>query len=345
MTSPAIPVHGPAFIGIMFNVLLYGIMITQTFVYWNTYKNDKPWMRAFVLFLFLLDTVNAIFDLAWIYNVIIVHYGELQYLGVADWVFSTDPAMTAISAFCVQMFFAWRVKVLTSNIWAVLVIAACSFSQLLGGIGTSIACGILPEFIHFQKFQVIVIIWLACSALCDVMITIFMTWHLRSHKTGFAATDGIVDQVIRLTVQTGMITAAIAIADLIAFLASPSGLHLAFNLPLAKLYTNTLMSTLNARAGWKFNRTTDPSSGQNNINLRTMPGEALSATRGRTDVVDFGARSGVFVHVETNQMVDLSDDSDKKSAANDPLFTSQLPDVAYPKEKKGWSRGSESTAV
>ena len=29
--------------------------------------------------------------------------------------------------------------------------------------------------------------------------------------------------------------------------------HLAFNLPLAKLYTNSLMSSLNSRAGWKFN--------------------------------------------------------------------------------------------
>lgn len=28
--------------------------------------------------------------------------------------------------------------------------------------------------------------------------------------------------------------------------------HLALNLPLAKLYTNSLMSSLNSRAGWKF---------------------------------------------------------------------------------------------
>ncbi len=35
----------------------------------------------------------------------------------------------------------------------------------------------------------------------------------------------------------------------------PSGLHLVFNLPLSKLYTNSLMSSLNSRAGWRFGGT------------------------------------------------------------------------------------------
>ena len=30
--------YGPIFIGVVFNVLLYGIMITQTFLYFTTYK-------------------------------------------------------------------------------------------------------------------------------------------------------------------------------------------------------------------------------------------------------------------------------------------------------------------
>ena len=32
----------------------------------------------------------------------------------------------------------------------------------------------------------------------------------------------------------------------------PTGLHLAFNLPLSKLYTNSLMSSLNSRTGWQY---------------------------------------------------------------------------------------------
>lgn len=38
--------------------------------------------------------------------------------------------------------------------------------------------------------------------------------------------------------------------------------HLAFNFPLAKLYTNSLMSSLNSRAGWRYqsSETTDKKS-------------------------------------------------------------------------------------
>ena len=47
-----------------------------------------------------------------------------------------------------------------------------------GGLGTSIAVGMIPEFAQFQKFEVIVIVWLAFSAVADCVITIALVWHL-----------------------------------------------------------------------------------------------------------------------------------------------------------------------
>lgn len=67
-----------------------------------------------------------------------------------------------------------------------------------GGLGTAIAVGMyvaiyfsllvkpegaqsrIPEFIHFQRFEVIVVIWLAFSAVTDTAITISLVWHLVS---------------------------------------------------------------------------------------------------------------------------------------------------------------------
>ncbi|KAH8104738.1 hypothetical protein BXZ70DRAFT_1048586 [Cristinia sonorae] len=252
MSSPAAQTYGPIFIGVFFNIVLYGIMITQTFLYFTVYKRDKTWMKLFVLLLFVCDTLNSAFDIAFLYIPLVVRYGDLSALTRASWVFATDPAMTAIIALLVQLFFAWRVYVLTNSIWAVSFISLFSVGQWCGGIGTAIAVGIVPEFTQFQNFKVIVVIWLACSAVADTAITIALVWHLRRHKTGFAPTDDAVNRIIRLTVQTGLITALCAIIDLVLFLASPSGLHLIFNLPLSKLYTNSLMSSLNSRAGWKF---------------------------------------------------------------------------------------------
>jgi hypothetical protein len=42
----------------------------------------------------------------------------------------------------------------------------------VSGIATAVACGIVTQFIEFQKFKVVVILWLGFAALCDVLIAI-----------------------------------------------------------------------------------------------------------------------------------------------------------------------------
>jgi len=302
--APAEIALGPMLIGTVFNIVLYGIMITQVYLYFNTYKNDRKWLKCLVLFLFLADTVNAVFDLVYIYDALIINFNNVAYLAQATWVFGTDPAMTGIISCSVQLFFAWRVKVVTGNIWAVILIAACAIINMLSSVGTSVAVGMIPVFTEFVRFKVIVIMWLVSAAVADVCITVSLTHHLQKHKTGFAATDDVVNRIIRLTVQTGAITAICAIIDLIFFLVDTTGTHLIFNVPLSKLYTNSLMSSLNARGGWKFSQR----SGQ-----ATSTQGAITAAKSRMDVVQLnttGTRPEVFVQVESHEMVDVEDNKD-----------------------------------
>ncbi|KAL1950417.1 hypothetical protein VTO73DRAFT_5541 [Trametes versicolor] len=307
MPNPAALTYGPIFVGVVFNILLYGIMITQTFLYFTVYKKDRTWMKIFVALLFICDTVNCAFDISFLYIPLVNNFGNPSSLMYATWVFATDPVMTALIGALTQLFFAWRVNVLTHSIPAVIFISFCALCQLCGGLGTSIAVGMIPEFVHFQKFEIIVIVWLAFSAVADCAITVALVWHLRKHKTGFVATDDIVNRIIRLTVQTGLITALCAVIDLVLFLASPSGLHLVFNLPLSKLYTNSLMSSLNSRAGWRFGgsgngETTDDdmtrNEGKRNTHLR---GEGT----GRR--VSMMTPNQVYIDVESHEMIDVID--------------------------------------
>ncbi|EPQ53462.1 hypothetical protein GLOTRDRAFT_139698 [Gloeophyllum trabeum ATCC 11539] len=306
--SPATVAHGPAIIGLFFNILLYGIMITQTFLYFKAFQNDKAWMKCYVVFLFVADTVNTIFDCIWMYQSVIIHFGDLDFLSKANWVFAADPAMTGIIACLVQFFFAWRIKILTGSWLLVVAVVVAALGGGLGGVGTAIAVGIIPQFAKFQEFQAIVIVWLISNAVCDVLITTALTWHLRRHKTGFPATDDIVNKIIRLTVQTGMITALVATLDVAFFVGSTSGLHLAFNFPLSKLYTNSLMSTLNSRTGWKYNRTTEPSGGDPEAATgHHLSGHREASRTRKPGVLNLsqGRSPEVFVHVESHQMVDL----------------------------------------
>lgn len=49
---------------------------------------------------------------------------------------------------------------------------------VVAGIGTAIAVGFVPRFFDFQIFKPAVVIWLACSALCDCLITLVLVLYL-----------------------------------------------------------------------------------------------------------------------------------------------------------------------
>ncbi|KAI4518049.1 hypothetical protein K525DRAFT_209492 [Schizophyllum commune Loenen D] len=225
MSNPAQLAHGPMLIGLVFNVLLYGIMITQLYLYVTTYKRDPLWIKIYVAVLFVADTFNTVCLMVYMYDALIIHFGDTPFLDTANWVFAT------------------------------------AFIGAAGGLSTSIAIHFVSHFSEFQKFEIAVIFWLVAAAVGDVFITVALTKYLREHYTGYRATDDRIDGIIRLTVQTGMITAVWAIIDLGVYLGDPTGTHLIFNLPLSKLYSNTLLSSLNARGGWKPQASTVSSGG------------------------------------------------------------------------------------
>ncbi|OCH90854.1 hypothetical protein OBBRIDRAFT_564020 [Obba rivulosa] len=313
MANPATIAHGPGLLGVILNVLFYGIMVTQTFLYFNTYRNDRLWMKLYVSGLFLADTVNCVFDIWWIYDIVINHFGDFSALETGNWVFATDPAMVGIIATGVQLFFAWRIKVLTNNNWIVGTIVVTAMGSIFGGIATAAAIHFVPEFIEFQKFQAVVIIWLILAAICDTTITITLTLHLRRHRTGFASTDYLLDKIIRITVQNGLITALWAIADLITYLSTPTGAHLALNFPLAKLYTNSLLSSLNSRrSGQTYAQQTTETSQPGVIQPRDLAN--LTSRKGDVVPVNFTstAHAEVLVGVEVEEAHEMGDIKQKR---------------------------------
>ncbi|KAK0201861.1 hypothetical protein DFS33DRAFT_1350641 [Desarmillaria ectypa] len=201
---------------------LYGIMITQVYVYYVTYKKDKTWIKVYVAVIFFADTLNTVFNFVYMYRTLIVHFGDVAFLGNADWVFATDPALTGIIAAMVQVFFAWRVRVLTNNHWLVCIIISATLAGGSGGVATAVEVGFQPRFTLFRNFKAVVMLWLAADCFTDIFITVIMVWHLRKHKTGFKASDELVDRVIRFTMQTGLVTSICALLDLIFYLADIS---------------------------------------------------------------------------------------------------------------------------
>ncbi|KAK7049318.1 hypothetical protein VNI00_005919 [Paramarasmius palmivorus] len=347
--------HGPMYIGFMFNIFLFGVVTAQIYMYMTTFKNDKLWMKLFVAFLYFFNVMNTVFIAVYLYSSLILNFADTHYLEVADWVFATDPALTGIIATLVQLFFAWRVKVLTSSWWLALLVIMCT----LAGLGTDrwrvhrhYGRGPEPSKIYRVPSVQGISPRLAGRAMfgrCgynshpgripgNLKTKLLAFTHPRvpsqkKHKSGFKASDDLVDRIIRMTIQTGVLTSLCALVDLVMFLtdvrdeeifsntnlitnvlASPSfyipqptGLHLIFNFPLAKLYTNTLMSSLNSRSGWAFDSSQPRSHSQPNTpSSNGLAISTIGGTRTKTNnIVRLGSqRPEVFVHVESHELQD-----------------------------------------
>ncbi|TFY62213.1 hypothetical protein EVJ58_g4008 [Rhodofomes roseus] len=202
----------------------------------------------------------------------------------------------------VQFFYAWRLHKLTGN---KLVVSAVVISSLVGGlsgIGTAIGVGMVREFAKLQRLKVIVSLWLIGSAVCDVVITVSLTWHLRKHRTGFARTDTVITKITQLIVSNGLLTAIFAVADIVAFLASSKSYHLIFNFPLSKLYGNSAMSSLNARSILVNSTSKSAPSYQGDANARVALGNgAVGSVAGK----GMGRSAQIMVNVETHEMADV----------------------------------------
>lgn len=322
MANPAELIHGPAFVGIIFNILLYGVVINQTFTYYSVFRNkDRMGMQIFVAVLFVADTLNTIFNIIWIYGAVIKNFGNFASLEYADLFLASDAAMTAIIAAMVQTFFAWRVKILTQNLWITGLIAFLAFCNLVAGVGSAIINrNFYPKFADFQKYSYIVIPWLVFSAVCDVVITVALTWNLKK-RSGFRSdTDDILNKIIRVTIQNGAVTTICAIIDIVLFLTVPTGAHLTFNFALAKLYTNSALSSLNSRSGLTGTNLANMNDSSQS-HSRHRP--SLGILRKQGDVIDLRAAgprqptiTEVYVDVETHEMKDLENGTYKPGASS-----------------------------
>jgi len=160
------------------------------------------------------------------------------------------PMMSGIVSCSVQLFFAYRIWTLSRSKIMTVIIPTVALTQC----GAALAAGAQALQIgEFNKLQSVAFvstsIWLIGSAVCDILIAATMTYHLsRRRPDAYKSTKVLISRLIRMTVETGTITATVATLDVILFLAFRGATyHVAPATVLAKLYSNTCLAVLNSR--------------------------------------------------------------------------------------------------
>ncbi|EGN92978.1 hypothetical protein SERLA73DRAFT_190352 [Serpula lacrymans var. lacrymans S7.3] len=92
-------------------------------------------------------------------------------------------------------------------------------------------------------------LWLGGSLVCDLIITIQTTRLLFKNKSAseFKKTKSLLTKLIKLTIETGMVTSVATLVELMMAVKLPAFYHFLIFYSLSKLYANCMMATLNAR--------------------------------------------------------------------------------------------------
>jgi len=253
---PPIPANiaaiaGPPLIGIMMNWFLYGILVMQTYVYYQCFPEDRKQIRYLVFIIFFLDTVQSVLATADAFHWHATGFGNMLILS-QPYVSPFDaPILDGVIAFIVQTFFCWRIWILQKSWWLPSVVFVVALSGFVGAIATGIGSFQVADLTRLHELIWQLSLWLGGGALADTMIAVIMTVLLLRKKTRgeHQYTDNVLVRVVRLTVETNSVTASVATAVLVLLLAirSNPSYAMAFAYGLGKLYSNTLLAIFNNR--------------------------------------------------------------------------------------------------
>ncbi|KAG6905988.1 hypothetical protein DXG01_016459 [Tephrocybe rancida] len=155
-----------------------------------------------------------------------------------------------------------------------------------------------------------VIVWLGGASLCDVIITATMVTILfqTGERSAFQRTKSLTTRLIILTVNTGLSTAVWAVGDLIVFVTlQHANWHTIPFFMLSKIYSNTLMATLNSRIVIRDLASENVISSVPLWNETSVGGSGRDTTLGSFQAAQRGAsakNSAPQFHISTTQNTD-----------------------------------------
>ncbi|KAJ6543515.1 hypothetical protein DFH09DRAFT_1390601 [Mycena vulgaris] len=177
----------------------------------------------------------------------LLHWGLFGTLSVQLYLYYQafpDDRWSTKCAFIGQSFYAYRVYVLSKSWLIPTLIVVVSMTSSVGGFITgafTLKAGNLG-LLNDQKNAITTGgVWCGASALSDIIIAVCMTYYVSFMRI-------LVSKLIRLTIETGSLTALAALATLSLSLAFPNrNYYLTPAALLPKLYANCILVVLNAR--------------------------------------------------------------------------------------------------
>ncbi|KAJ7436889.1 hypothetical protein B0H11DRAFT_2294622 [Mycena galericulata] len=260
---PIVQLSGPLLLANLFHWGLFGVLSVQVYLYYQAFPKDPLPKKSLVYSVYTLMVVET---------VLLTHdafarfgYGFLSLAAIV----STDlgwldvPVMSGLISFIAQSFYAYRVHVLSKSWWIPLLILVMSLTSTIGAILTGVFTLQATNLAQLsgQKNSVAAGVWCGASASSDIIIAVCMTYLLSQMNTGYRQTRALISKITRLTIETGSLTALIAVIVLVLLFGFPGRTYYGTaSAVMPGLYSNCILVVLNLRFNIEGSRPTYMSS-------------------------------------------------------------------------------------
>ncbi|KAK0218936.1 hypothetical protein IW262DRAFT_1066740 [Armillaria fumosa] len=251
IASDLYKITGPLLISCFLGLILYGILCDQVYIYYISFPNDYLVTKTVVYVLWLAETIQTVSNIIDTFDTFCYNFGNVSELDNVHLTWFTIPILSGFVGCVAQLFYAWRMYKFSKKArWLCIMLSVIAFAQF----AAAICCGHLvrkyDRYSDLQKnseIKVAAVIWLSGAALCDAAIALCMTYLLSRAQPGLKSTQALLSRLIRLAIETGTATAALALVNIALFLAYPNNYHTVPAKCLIKMYSNTVLAVCNNR--------------------------------------------------------------------------------------------------
>jgi hypothetical protein len=304
--------YGCTFIGLVVSILLFGITVCQTWIYfWQYAKRDSKLLQLFVLVILVLDTLHTILCIYSIYWYLILNFGNLENLEYNMWAMNFQVDVNGLVDYLVQLFYARRVYVVSNSLIIPVIIVLLGTNCFALGLVFTIRAAALKAWSRYNSLIAVTCIGLGSGLVADILIASSMCWFLYHKRTGFARTDSIIMTLMSYSINSGVLTCLLTIGVLIAFTTNTSAMvWQIFFWPLGKIYANSLLAMLNSRDHVRERSTTDKAENAFSLSsFRVAQGGTADKSRSKPTAVSINVH-----HSETTDFTEVKHDRDIESA-------------------------------
>ncbi|TEB22646.1 hypothetical protein FA13DRAFT_1740710 [Coprinellus micaceus] len=303
----------------------FGAAFVGMTLYYYTHQADEWPTKLLVGAVMLFDTIHQALITHTVYTYVITNWGKPEILGKI-----IEVLFNGLTALLVQSFLTMRVWKLSNK--SIILTGLISLFVIGEFVFTAIALG-FETFLELKKARSQYISSLYAPALSrtvnalaaagDVVIAVALCVILHRSRTGFHRSDSMINRLIVFAVNTGVLTSLCAVASLISI--SVSGdtfIYIGFFFCIGRLYTNSLLATLNARK--MIRGASDPvhTTSDFSFSLRDLPKNGAAASvPGKKSAQNISIKIDTTQEFATDQDSERGDDKMREAVSAFPPFT------------------------